>query len=94
MQLMKGTAPDRERLQHLDSRLAEHAAAFRPDLIGGIRIWTGADTYVEAAYFTSEADARANETSEPPAELAAEINEFSEMMANIEFIDLREPWLH
>jgi hypothetical protein len=94
VQLMKGTAPDRERLRRMDSRLGEHAASFRPDLIGGIRVWTGPSTYIEAAYFTSEAEARANETNEPPAELAAEMAEFTEMMANIEFIDLREPWLY
>ncbi|MDD7939047.1 hypothetical protein PHK61_11535 [Actinomycetospora lutea] len=94
VQLLKGSASDRERLRHLDSRLAEHAAAYRPDLIGGIRVWTGGSTYTEVAYFTSEAEARANEAKEPPAELAAEMSEFAEMMANIEFIDLREPWLY
>lgn len=94
VQLLKGSASDRERLRYLDSRLAEHAAAYRPDLIGGIRVWTGASTYIEAAYFTSEAEARANEAKEPPAELAPEMGEFTEMMANIEFIDLREPWLY
>jgi hypothetical protein len=94
VQIMKGSAPDRDRLRVMDARLGEHAASFRPDLIGGIRVWTGPGTYIEAAYFTSEAEARANETTEPPAELAAEMSEFAEMMANIEFVDLREPWLY
>ena len=39
VQLMKGAAPDRERLRHLDARLAEHAASFRPDLIGAVRLY-------------------------------------------------------
>ncbi len=94
VQIMKGSAPDRERLRVMDARLAEHAGSFRPDLIGGYRVWTGPSTYVEAAYFTSEAEARANETKEPPAELAEEMAEFAEMMASIEFVDLREPWLY
>ena len=94
VQVMKGSAPDRERLAAMDASLARHAASFRPDLIGGVRVWTGPSSYIEAAYFTSEADARANETKEPPAELAEEMSEFAEMMANIEFIDLREPWLY
>lgn len=94
VQVMKGSAPNRRRLQEMDASLARHAASFRPDLIGGVRVWTGPSTYIEAAYFTSEAEARANETKEPPAELAEEMGEFAEMMANIEFVDLPEPWLY
>lgn len=92
VQIMKGHAqPDRMRA--MDAKLAEHAATFRPDLIGGIRIWTGGDAYIEAAYFTSEAEARANESNQPPAELMEDFDEFQQMMADVEFIDLREPRL-
>lgn len=94
VQIMKGSAPDRDRLRDMDAKLGEHAATFRPDLVGGIRVWTGPSTYLEAAYFTSEAEARANEAKEPPAELAEMMSEFGEMMADIEFVDLREPWLY
>jgi len=94
VQVMKGSAPNRDRFRAMDEKLGEHAGSFRPDLFGGIRVWTGPSTYIEAAYFTSEAEARANETKEPPAELAKEMGEFAEMMANIEFVDLREPWLY
>jgi hypothetical protein len=45
-------------------------------------------------YFTSEAEARAGETKEPPADLAAQMGEFQDLMANIEFRDLRDPWLY
>lgn len=94
VQLMKGRAPDRDRLRSMDAKLGEHAGSFRPDLIGGIRVWTGPSTYIEAAYFTSEAEARVNEAKEPPAEIAEEMSEFADMMANIEFVDLPEPWLY
>ncbi len=89
VQIMKGKA-DRDRLRAMDQKLAEHASGFRPDLLGGIRVWTGPETYVEAAYFTSEAEARANETKEPPAELMADFADFQQMMADVEFLDLRE----
>jgi hypothetical protein len=59
-----------------------------------VRTWTGPDTYVEAAYFTSEADAREGEKKEPPPELADQMGEFEAMTANIEFLDLRQPWLY
>jgi hypothetical protein len=78
----------------MDAKLGEHADSFRPDLVGGIRVWTGPSTYIEAAYFISEAEARVNEVKEPPAEIAEETGEFADMMANIEFVDLREPWLY
>ena len=50
-------------------------------------------SYIEVAYFTNEDDARLGESKQPPAELAAQMGEFEAMMANVEFIDLREPWL-
>ena len=93
VQLMKGTDMDRDRVHALDEQFEAHAASFRPDLLGGFRMWTGPDSYIEVAYFTSESDARQGESKEPPAELAAQMGEFEAMMANVEFIDLREPWL-
>jgi len=56
-------------------------------------VWTAPDRFVEVNYFTSEAAARANESKEPPAELADLFAQFGEMMAKTEFIDLRDPWL-
>lgn len=94
IQVMKGTGTDRDRLRAMDESLETHAASFRPDLIGGFRVWTGPDTYVEVAYFTSEAEAREGERKEPPPELADQMGEFQGLMANVEFLDLRDPWLY
>lgn len=94
VQIMKGRETDRGRLHAMDETFVEHAASFRPDLVGVIRAWTGPDTYVEVGYFTSEAEARQGETKEPPAELADEMGDFQELMANVEFLDLRDPWLY
>ena len=93
VQLMKGHDMDRDRVHALDEQFEAHAASFRPDLLGGFRMWTGPDSYIEVAYFTNETDARQGESKEPPAELAAQMGEFEAMTANVEFIDLREPWL-
>lgn len=94
VQVMKGRGIDRDRFQAMDESFEERAASFRPDLMGVLRVWTGADTYVEAAYFTSEAEAREGEKKEVPAELADQMGEFREMMANVEFLDLKDPWLY
>jgi len=93
VQIMKGRG-DRDRLREMDARMSQHAAAFRPDLIGGFRAWVAPDRYVEAVYFTSEEEARANEANEPPPEMIEDMGEFQSMMAEVEFIDLADPWLY
>jgi len=93
VQVMKGTA-DRSKLREMDEQFEKVAGDFRPDLIGGTRIWTAADTYVDVAYFTSEADAREGEKNEPPPELAAGAADYEQLMADVEYLDLRDPWLY
>jgi hypothetical protein len=94
VQVMKTSGVDRGRIQGLDKSFESHAAGFRPDLIGGLRVWTGPDSSIEVVYFTTEAEARVGEKQEPPAELADQMAEFEGLMANTEFIDLRDPWLY
>jgi len=95
VQVMKSYGgPDRATVNSLDKEFEKHAATMRPDLIGGIRIWTGENSTVEVNYFTSEAEARANEKKEPPAELAALFEKYADVIANTQFLDLRDPWLH
>jgi len=95
VQVMKSSGgPDRATVSSLDKEFEKHAATMRPDLIGGIRIWTGENSTVEVNYFTSEAEARANEKKEPPAELAALFEKYADVIANTQFLDLRDPWLH
>lgn len=93
VQVMKTSGVDRQHMAELDSQMAAVAAQWRPDLIGGFRVWIGPDTTIEANYFTSEADARAGEQTPPPAELAVDQATFEAMMSNTTFLDLREPWL-
>lgn len=90
VQIMKGTG-DPARLRAMDELMTKHSAEWRPDVIGGIRVWTGPSTYVEAIYFTSEAEARAGEQMPPPDGMAAAFAEVEEQMANVEFLDLTNP---
>ena len=89
VQVMQGRA-DRERLRALDARAESLLPDLRPDLLGSVRAWSG-DEYTEAAYFTSEADARAAEGQEPPPELAAELGEWQEAMGEGTYFDLTSP---
>lgn len=95
VQVMKNFGgPGRAVVKDLDERFEKHASTWRPDLIGGLRIWTGEDSAVEVNYFTSEAAARENEKKEPPAELAELFAQYSDVIANTQFLDLRNPWLY
>jgi len=95
VQVLKDHGVDRDRMRALDRAFdGEIAVSFRPDLLGSIRVWTGSGSYVEVAYFTSEAEAREGERKQPPAELAEAMGDFEAMMAGVEFMDLRDPWLH
>ena len=92
VQVMKVSGVDRAKVERLDESF-EPFANLRPDLLGGLRIWTGRDSYVEAAYFTSEAEARKGEQTELPQELQATMAEFEEIVAKTEYIDLSDPQL-
>ena len=95
VQVMKTSAgPGRAVVKDMDERFEKHAGAWRPDLIGGVRIWTGETSTVEVNYFTSEAAARANESKAPPAELAELFAQYADAIASTEFLDLRDPWLY
>jgi hypothetical protein len=95
VQVMKSSGgPGRAVLKDLDQRFEKHASTWRPDLIGGVRVWTGENSTVEVNYFTSEAEARAAENKEPPAELAELFSQYADVIANTEFLDLSDPWLY
>ena len=94
VQVMKSGGVDRDKVHEMDRQFEEVAAQWRPDLIGGTRVWTGPDRCIDVAYFTSETAAREGEQKAPPPELADQSAEFEAMMANTEFLDLRQPWLY
>ena len=94
VQAMKVSGVDRKRVDAADREFENIAAEIRPDLIGGLRVWTAPDAFVEANYFTSEQDARSGEQQAPPPELAEGFEDFMAMMKDAEYFDLTEPFLH
>lgn len=91
VQVMKISGVDRQKLEELDQTF-EKFAGERPDIIGGLRAWTGSDSCIDVMYFTSEAEARKGESAEVPEELQKVMAEFG-AMAQTEFIDLPNPQL-
>ena len=91
VQVMKINGVDRQKLEELDG-VFEKFAGERPDIIGGLRAWTGADSCVDVMYFTSQEEARKGESAEVPEELQKAMADFGSM-AQVEFIDLPNPQL-
>ena len=97
VQVMRGRVTNPEKLAALEHRKGEIETALgkaRPDLLGDVMVVTGDGSYLEAIYFTSEADARRGEAGELPADMAALMDEFMSAVAIDEYLDLKDPWLH
>jgi quinol monooxygenase YgiN len=91
VQVMEGTVTDRAKAEAWETpdMLAQLRAA-RPDLIGGLRVWLADGAFVEAAYFTSEEEARKGESS---ADFTGPQQEYTELFGEMTFTDLRHPQL-
>ena len=59
-----------------------------PDLIGSVRVWLPGGKFVEAAYFTSENDARKGETS---SAFTGPQQAYMELFGEMTFVDLSDP---
>jgi len=94
VQVIKGRA-DRAVLAPVAAETDELLRRTRPDVIGGIVAWPGDGTFIQTVYFSSEEEARANETRGPATD---EEREAWERMAGLmqmdAFIDIADPWLY
>jgi hypothetical protein len=91
VQVMKSEGVDRDRIHAFDDAMAPYLEQ-RPDILGGMRVWTGPDRCVEVIYFTSEQEARRGEAQVPP-ELDEAFQEYADLMDGVQYLDLREPKL-
>jgi hypothetical protein len=82
---------DRQRMRELEDEVLPRLRELRPELIGAVRAWDG-EWGCEAAYFTSEAEARKGEGS-VPEELQATFREWQGQIQGLTFVDLKDPWL-
>ena len=92
VQVMQGRVKD---VQRERAMTAEFASApmddFRPDIIGGVAAFGEDGTFVQAMYFTSEAEAREGEQKPMPAEMREMMEQSQANTVEINFIDLKEP---
>ena len=89
VQVMEGTVPDRAKAEATETpELEAQLKKARPDLLGSLRAWFDGGDYVEAAYFTSEDDARKGESS---SDFEAPQADFTATFGEPTYTDLRDP---
>jgi hypothetical protein len=89
VQIMEGVVPDRAKAEATETpELEAQLKQARPDLLGGLRIWFDGGAYIEAAYFTSEEEARKGETN---ADFEQPQEEYAAMFGDVTYTDLRDP---
>lgn len=88
VQVIQAYAKDKQRLREMGREMDENGEPERPVVIGGFVAWGPDDGFSQFVYFTSEAEARENEKKgEGPPE------EWQNLMHDVRFIDLKDPWL-
>jgi hypothetical protein len=92
VQVMESTCKDRAQAEAMESgEMLEQLRAARPDLLGGLRVWFDGGDVLEAAYFTSETDARHAEKSSAFDEPQ---QDFASLYDNMTYVDLTNPHIN
>ena len=92
MQVMEGHTSDADR-RDVMRRYADGMHAMRPEIIGATIALRGDGAFIETVYFTSEEEARQRQSMPPPPDMAKAMQEEQQLMDNITYLDLHQPWL-
>ncbi|MBJ8348870.1 hypothetical protein [Antrihabitans sp. YC2-6] len=93
VQIMEGHTSDPARMRELLTQAGERIHELRPEILGGTMSTFGDDGYVEAIYFTSEADARAHEHIDIPDDLRTLFEEENRLAGDVTYFDIHKPML-
>jgi len=91
VQIMEGHSSNPARMLQLLTEGADRIHQARPEIIGGMFATYGNDGYVEAIYFTSEAQAREQEKTAIPDDLRALFDEEQRLAGEVTYYDLHRP---
>ena len=90
VQVIRIKGGDVEGFKKIDAELQPKMKDLRPDVIGGLTAWGDDGDVTNVIYFTSEAEARKNESNPEFQELA---KAYMDLAGESTFYDLKEPWL-
>lgn len=92
VQFMRARVPHRSRLEDVEAAMGDRFANVRGDFLAGLRAWTGPDRLTVVDWFTSEAEARAGEATDIPADLGTLFGKWMSLLHDVEWYDLTRPW--
>lgn len=93
VQMMLARVADRRVVEEIEANLDEAFRRWRPDALGGYRVWLPDGRMLAVDYFSSEAEARKGEQSDPPPELAEAFPRWMAQMSDQEWFDLHPSWV-
>ena len=93
VQMMLATVADRTTVERIEEDFDDAFRRWRPDALGGYRVWLPHGRMLAVDYFSSEAKARAGEQSEPPQDVAEAFPKWMGQMSDQEWMDLPSPWI-
>jgi hypothetical protein len=95
VQVMRGQTSDPERARQLMSDDTVDWRAMRPDVLAMVSVTEPDGRWTNVVYFNSEEEARRGESTPMPAEAQAMMQELMSLaVGEVEYLDLKEPWLH
>jgi hypothetical protein len=95
VQVMQTTDSDVAKLKQMNADMSEAMSQQRPDVLGmTAAVHEDGKGTTALVYFTSEAAAREGEKQPPPPELVAQMEEMGQAMAEVTYLDLRDPWMY
>jgi hypothetical protein len=93
LQFIRARTSDVERFTAVNDAFQVEVRSHRPDVVGSFIAWLEGDRFIEAVLFTSEQDARDSESREFPGGIEGLFGELMQLTQDIEYRDVREPWL-
>ena len=93
VQMMRATVADRAAFEAVEEEVGPLFMRHRPDFLAGYRVWLPGGVVQAVDFFTSEAEARAGEGREPPAELQAGFGRWMAHLSDTAWFDLPDPWI-
>lgn len=92
VQVIQGRVDDAARFRAFMSQPMEGLHDARPDILGGTIAIDDDGFFTETIAFSSEAEAREGEQKEMPPEVAQDFEREMQMVRDLRYLDLHQPW--
>jgi hypothetical protein len=92
VQVIRGKLDDPDALESGIREMETMLHDARPEILGATLAIEDDGTFIETVAFTDEAAAREGEKKEIPAEAAESLRQWNEMIHDVQFLDLHQPW--